>query len=75
MKQSIPFPTAGHNDTGNRNGVAPATDVIKDAGHSLTDTVAQADADALTKALRQSFQATLDETVPDSLMDLINKLK
>jgi Anti-sigma factor NepR len=34
-----------------------------------------ADTDALTQALRQSFQATVEEAVPDSLMDLINKLK
>lgn len=33
------------------------------------------DTDALTRALRQSFQATVEEAVPDSLMDLINKLK
>lgn len=31
--------------------------------------------DALTRALQQSFQATVDEGVPDTLMDLINKLK
>lgn len=35
----------------------------------------EADTDALTEALRQSFQATVEEAVPDSLMDLINKLK
>jgi Anti-sigma factor NepR len=34
-----------------------------------------ADSDALTEALRQSFQATVEEAVPDSLMDLINQLK
>ena len=36
---------------------------------------ARADTDALTHALRQSFQATVEEAVPDSLMDLIAKLK
>lgn len=42
-------------------------------GGSPDDKVA--DTDALTHALRQSFQATVDEGVPDSLMDLIAKLK
>ncbi len=39
------------------------------------DGITAADSDALTQALRQSFQATVEEAVPDSLMDLINKLK
>lgn len=39
------------------------------------DSSSSMDTDALTQALRQSFQATVEEAVPDSLMDLINKLK
>ena len=31
--------------------------------------------DMLTEALRRNFQDTVEEGIPDSLMDLINKLK
>lgn len=33
------------------------------------------DKDMLTEALRRNFQDTVEEGIPDSLMDLINKLK
>ncbi len=47
------------------------------SGQNDGDTTAavKADADAITRALQQSFQATVEESVPDSLMDLINQLK
>lgn len=47
---------------------------VKPAAQRVTAPTAQ-ESDALTRALRQSFQATVDEDIPDSLMDLISKLK
>ena len=43
-------------------------------GHS-TPTAKPFNKDMLTEALRRNFQDTVEEGIPDSLMDLINKLK
>ena len=46
-----------------------------DSAAKTGQTPRRANADHLTSALQQSFQATVDEAVPDSLMDLLNQLK
>lgn len=44
------------------------------SGHA-TPTAKPFNKDMLTEALRRNFQDTVEEGIPDSLMDLINKLK
>lgn len=44
------------------------------SGHS-TPSAKPFNKDMLGEALRRNFQETVEEGIPDSLMDLINKLK
>jgi hypothetical protein len=72
-----PGTTAG---AGHPDSVGHHDKIDTHSGGSMTDAAGPADAptnrriDQVAQSLKQAYQSTLDEAIPDTLMDLLRKL-